>query len=359
MYLASLVEGVPRALNVAHYARIIKDKAILRSLISASNRIIEKCFEQSEDTDAILDEAEKNIFQVAEDRIKGGFVHIKNLAEPVMKMVEDMDRRKGGLTGLPTGYPEIDNLTAGLQPADLIIIAARPSMGKTSFALNVAENLAIKNKKKVGLFSMEMSKEQIVLRLLCSIARIDAQKLRRGFLNQEEWIKVGEALSLISDAEIFIDDSSSISVVEMRAKARKLKLEYGLDILVVDYMQLMHSTVRYDSRQQEIAAISRGLKGLAKELNIPVVTLSQLSRAPEARAGHRPQLADLRESGAIEQDADLVCFIFREEMYRPTEENEGIAEILIAKQRNGPTGMLKLAFIKEYTRFERLMSEVI
>jgi len=351
VYLASLVDGIPKAMNVAHYSRIIKDKSVLRSLISASNRIIEKCYSQTDETEAILDEAERNIFEVAEGRIKEGFVHIKMLADPVLRMVEELDSRKGGITGLATGYPDFDNMTAGLQPSDLIIIAARPSVGKTALALNMAAHLAVHKKKKVGFFSMEMSKEQVLLRMICSEAGVDAQRMRRGFLNQEEWLRIGDTMSILSDSDIYIDDSSSLSVVEMRAKARKLKLEAGLDALFVDYLQLMFSSVKYDSRQQEISAISRGLKGLAKELRIPVVALSQLSRAPEARAGHRPQLADLRESGAIEQDADLVCFIFREEMYRQTDENEGIAEVIIAKQRNGPTGTLKLTFLKEYTRF--------
>jgi replicative DNA helicase len=351
LYLATLIEGIPRSVNVTHYARIIKDKSILRSLINASNKIIEKCYSQTEDTEAILDEAEKNIFDVAEDRIRRGFVKIGDLSDQVITLIEDMDARKGGLTGIPSGFPDLDQMTAGLQKGDLIIIAARPSMGKTAFSLNIATHLAIREKKKIGYFSMEMSKEQILLRMLCSEAAIDMQRVRGGFLRQEEWIRIRDTMNLISEAPIYIDDTSSLSVVEMRAKARKLKLEAGLDILFVDYMQLMHSAVRYDSRQQEISAISRGLKGLAKELEIPVVALSQLSRAPEARAGHRPQLADLRESGAIEQDADVVSFIFREEMYRQTEENDGKAEIIIAKQRNGPTGTITLTFIKKYTRF--------
>lgn len=351
VYLASLVDGIPKGMNISHYSRIIKDKSVLRSLISASNKIIEKCYSQTDETEAILDEAERNIFEVAEDRIKEGFVHIKALADPVLKMVEELDSRKGGITGLATGYPDFDNMTAGLQPSDLVIIAARPSVGKTALALNMAVHMAVHKKKKIGFFSMEMSKEQVLLRMICSEAGVDAQRMRRGFLNQEEWLRIGDTMSILSDSDIYIDDSSSLSVVEMRAKARKLKLETGLDALFVDYLQLMYSSVKYDSRQQEISSISRGLKGLAKELHIPVVALSQLSRAPEARAGHRPQLADLRESGAIEQDADLVCFIFREEMYRPTDENEGIAEVIIAKQRNGPTGTVKLTFLKEYTRF--------
>lgn len=351
VYLASLVDGIPKAINVTHYSRIIKDKSVLRHLISASNRIIEKCYSQSDDTESILDEAERNIFEVAEDRIKEGFIHIKQFADPVLKMIDELSARKGGVTGLATGFPDLDNMTAGLQQSDLIIVAARPSVGKTALALNIAAHMAVHNRKKVGFFSMEMSKEQVLLRMLCSEAGVDAQRMRRGFLNQEEWLRIGDTMSILSDSDIYIDDSSSLSVVEMRAKARKLKLESGLDILFVDYLQLMYSTVKYDSRQQEISAISRGLKGLAKELHIPVVALSQLSRAPEARAGHRPQLADLRESGAIEQDADLVCFIFREEMYRQTDENEGIAEVIIAKQRNGPTGTVLLTFLKEYTRF--------
>ncbi len=354
LYLASLIEGVPRSLNVTHYAKIIKDKSILRNLINASNKIVEKCYEQSEETEAILDEAEKNIFEVAEDRIREGFVPVGTLVEPVIKIIEDLDERRGSTTGLATGFPDLDEMTAGFQKGDLIIIAARPSMGKTSFALNIGLHQALKEGAKVGFFSMEMSKEQILLRLLCSEAMIDMQRMRGGFLRQNEWNRIRDTMAELSEAPIYIDDSSSLSVVEMRAKARKLKLETGLDILFVDYLQLMHSAVRYDSRQQEISAISRGLKGLAKELNIPVVSLSQLSRAPEARAGHRPQLADLRESGAIEQDADVVSFIFREEMYKRTEDNDGKAEVIISKQRNGPTGVVNLAFLKPYTKFALL-----
>lgn len=357
IYIASLIEGIPRSVNVSHYAKIIKDKSILRSLINASNKIIDKCYDQGSDTEEILDQAEKNIFEVAEDRIREGFIRIGTLADPVIKMVEDLAARKGSTTGLSTGYPELDNLTAGFQKGDMIIIAARPSMGKTALALNIALHQAINDGANVGFFSMEMSKEQILLRMLCSEAYINLQRLRGGYIREEEWLKINEKMSILAEAPIYIDDSSTLSVVEMRAKARKLKLEFGLDILFVDYLQLMHSAVKYDSRQQEISAISRGLKGLAKELNIPVVALSQLSRAPETRAGHRPQLADLRESGAIEQDADLVSFIFRKAVYAKDEEDNGLTELLISKQRNGPTGSVLLTFLKEYTRFVRFTPE--
>jgi replicative DNA helicase len=255
---------------------------------------------------------------------------------------------------VPTGFDQLDEMTSGLQPSDLIIVAARPSMGKTSFTLNIAQHVGTRTDMTVGFFSLEMSKEQLFMRMLTSEARIDAHRLRGGFLNDKDYGKLSTALGTLGDARVFIDDSASIGVLEMRAKARRLKAEHGLDLLIVDYVQLMQGRGRFDNRQQELASISRSLKGLAKELRIPIVALSQLSRAPDARADHRPQLSDLRESGALEQDADVVLFIYREDQYEPKEENEGIAEIIIGKQRNGPTGTVKLAFVKEFTKFENL-----
>ncbi len=359
-FISSLIDGVPKLSNLDYYARIVREKATLRRLIKRGHEIINSCYEQQEEVDQILDTAEKAIFELAEEKIRTGFQPISEIARQTLQKIEIASKRKSMVTGVPTGYTKFDELTSGLQQADLIIVAARPSMGKTAFSLNIATYAAIVDKLKVGVFSLEMSSEQLLLRILCSEAHIDSQKLRTGkYLSKEEWTKITRTLGELSKAQIFIDSTAGISLLEMRAKARRLKAEHGLDLLIVDYMQLMSGgKERYENRQQEISTISRGLKGLAKELNIPVVALSQLSRAPEQRMGdHRPQLSDLRESGSIEQDADVVLFIFREEKYKPTEENRGIAEIIISKQRNGPTGMFKLAFIDRFTRFENLYRE--
>ena len=359
-FVSSLIDGVPKLSNLEYYARIVREKATLRRLIKRGHEIINSCYDQQDDVDQILDTAEKAIFDLAEEKIRTGFQPISEIAKQALQKIEIASKRKSMVTGIPTGYTKFDELTSGLQQADLVIIAARPSMGKTAFCLNIATYAAIVDKLKVGLFSLEMSSEQLLLRILCSEAHIDSQKLRTGkYLSKEEWTKITRTLGELSKAKIFIDDTAGISLLEMRAKARRLKAEHGLDLLIVDYMQLMSGgKERYENRQQEISTISRGLKGLAKELNIPVVALSQLSRAPEQRTGdHRPQLSDLRESGSIEQDADVVLFIFREEKYKPTEDNRGIAEIIIGKQRNGPTGMIKLAFIDSFTRFENLYRE--
>jgi len=358
--VSSLIDGVPKLSNLEYYARIVREKATLRKLIKRGHEIINSCYDQQDDVDQILDTAEKAIFDLAEEKIRTGFQPISEIAKQALQKIEIASKRKSMVTGIPTGYTKFDELTSGLQQADLVIIAARPSMGKTAFCLNIATYAAIVDKLKVGLFSLEMSSEQLLLRILCSEAHIDSQKLRTGkYLSKEEWTKITRTLGELSKAKIFIDDTAGISLLEMRAKARRLKAEHGLDLLIVDYMQLMSGgRERYENRQQEISTISRGLKGLAKEMNIPVVALSQLSRAPEQRTGdHRPQLSDLRESGSIEQDADVVLFIFREEKYKPTEDNRGIAEIIIGKQRNGPTGMIKLAFIDSFTRFENLYRE--
>ena len=350
-YLASLIDGVPKSTNIEYYARIVKEKSVLRQLIFASNQIISRCYSQDEEVDTIINDAERSIFNIAEEKVSGGFIAFKEIAKETIKNIDKLYERKELVTGLPTPLRELNELTAGLQPSDFIVIASRPAMGKTSISLNIAQHVGLRTQETVGVFSLEMSKEQLVVRMLCSKAEVDSHKLRAGFLSDAEWNRIYKAMGELSEAKIFIDDTPGISVVEMRAKARKMKQEHGLGLLIVDYMQLVTVPGRSENRTQEMSAISRGLKSLAKELSIPLIALSQLSRAPEARAGRRPQLSDLRESGAIEQDADLVCFIFREEEYNPTPENEGIAELIIGKQRNGPTGSIKLAFQKKYTRF--------
>ena len=356
-YLGSLLDGVPRITNVEHWSRIIKERAVLRNLIHASNRIVQSCFEGEDEAAVLLDRAEKAIFDIAERRIRQGFVGIREIVKESFRTIDQLSQSKEIVTGLPTGFVDIDEMTSGLQKGELVIVAARPAMGKTSFCLNVAQHASMRAGETVGIFSLEMSKEQLVLRMLCSDARVDAHKLRTGRLQEKDWARLAKAYADLSASKVFIDDSSSLSPLEMRAKCRRLRAEHGLGLVIVDYLQLVTSTGRVENRQQEISAISRSLKGLAKELAVPVVALSQLSRAPEARTDRRPQLSDLRESGALEQDADIVMFIYREEEYKPSDENRGIAEIIIGKQRNGPTGTRKLAFIKEFTRFENLQPQ--
>jgi replicative DNA helicase len=355
-YVAGLVDSIPRLENIEHYARIVKGKATLRRMIAASNQIIASCFEQEQEVESILDQAEKAIFAIAEDRMREGFTDVGSIAHKRLEEIESMAGRAEMITGVPTGFTDLDKMTAGLQRSDLVIVAARPSMGKTSFALNVAQ-YAARSGYTVGVFSLEMSSQQLVSRLLCSEAHIDAHRFRTGYLNREEWARLADGLHRLSESRIFIDDSPGITTLEMRAKARRLKQEHGLDMLVVDYLQLIQSRGRTDSRTNEVSQISRDLKMLAKELDVPLIALSQLSRAPETRTDHRPQLSDLRESGSIEQDADVVAFIYREEMYGQTDENQGVAELIIGKQRNGPTGSVKMAFLKEFTRFENLWSD--
>jgi replicative DNA helicase len=351
-YVAGLVDGMPRIVNVEAWSRIIKEKAALRNLIHASNRIVQSCYEAEDEPAVILDRAEKAIFDIAEHRLRQGFIGIREIVKESFRTIDQLSQSKELVTGLPTGFVDLDERTSGLQKGDLIIVAARPAMGKTSFCLNLAQYASARTGETVGIFSLEMAKEQLVLRMLCADARVDAHRLRTGNLQEKDWTRLAKAYADLSASKIFIDDSASLTPLEMRAKCRRLKAEHGLGLVVVDYLQLVSAPGRSENRQQEIAAVSRSLKGLAKELSVPVVALSQLSRAPEARTEKRPQLSDLRESGALEQDADVVMFIYREEEYKPTEENRGVAEIIIGKQRNGPTGMLKLAFIKEYTRFE-------
>src|SRR5437588_1511327 len=359
VYVTSLTDGLPRVKNIEQYVKIVKDKAMLRYLIHAANSAMEQAYEQEAPAEEIIDAAESAIFQIAEKRIGQGFQGIQEIVKASFGSIDKLYEQGQRITGLETHFADLDGMTSGLQKSDLVIIAARPSMGKTAFAINIAENAAVRDNKVVGVFSLEMSREALLLRLLCSQSRVDSHKLRTGFLGREDYGKLVQGMAALAEAPIFIDDTPGISISEMRAKCRRLQQAQGrLDLIIVDYLQLVAGTPtgggkRYENRTQEVSAISRGLKGLAKEMRCPVIALSQLSRAPESRTGNnRPQLADLRESGAIEQDADVVAFIFREEVYKPDDPDlEGKAELIIAKQRNGPTGVVRLAFIKNSTRF--------
>ena len=358
-YVSSLVEGVPDRPSIEHYVKIVRDKALLRGLISAANTAIARAADQSDAAEDVLSDAEAAIFQLSEKRIGRGFMGVQEIVRESFGSVDALLQRGQRITGLATHYTDLDEMTSGLQRSDLVIIAARPSMGKTAFVMNIAENAAIEDQQVVGVFSLEMSREALLMRLLCSQARVDAHKMRTGSLWQDDTKKVVRAMEQLAHAPIYIDDTPGISLSEMRAKARRLKQAQGkLDLIIVDYLQLMSGGgKRFENRTQEVSAISRGLKALAKELSVPVIALSQLSRAPESRGGdHRPQLADLRESGSIEQDADLVMFIFREEVYKQDDpELQGRAEIIIAKQRNGPIGKVRMAFLKHCTRFETMV----
>ena len=358
-FISSLIDDVPRLTNLEHYAHIVQEKSTLRNLIKQSSEIISSCYEQQEDVESVLDNAEKAIFNIAESKVRAGFVSLSQLAKTSFKKIEAAASQQQMVTGIPSGYTQFDSLTSGFQSSELVVLAARPAMGKTALALNIACHAALTGQKSVGIFSLEMAGDQLLLRILCSEARTNAHRLRTGHLAREEWNKLAAKLGELSSAPIFIDDTASINLRTMRGRARRLKAESGLDLLIVDYLQLISGAgERFENRQQEISSISRGLKALAKELDIPVIAISQLSRAPEQRTGkHRPQLSDLRESGSIEQDADLVAFIFREEVYNETDDNKGVAELIIGKQRNGPTGKVKLAFLEEYTRFETLWEE--
>jgi replicative DNA helicase len=356
-YLASLMEAVPTAANVLHHARMVRETAILRSLINVATEVIAECYEHTEDVEELLDRAERMIFEISEQRVNAAFANLKELLKDSIRYTEQLYERHELITGLPTGFRDFDQLTAGLQPSDLIIIAARPGMGKTSFALNIARNVGVRvqePRQAAAIFSLEMSKEQLALRMLCAEARIDSSRLRRGYLDKNEWGRLVNAANDLSDTPIFIDDSPGLTALDIRAKARRLQAEHGLSLIIIDYLQLLRGRGRVESRQQEISEISRSLKALAKELRVPVVALSQLSRAVEQRGDRIPQLADLRESGAIEQDADLIAFIYRDEVYNKETKDKGIAKIIVGKQRNGPTGEIELAFLKEYARFETL-----
>jgi replicative DNA helicase len=352
-YLAQLLDGVPRISNVDHYARIVKEKAVLRNLIHATDAIQQQALDAGEDADLILDRAESFIFQLAEERVRAGLIGVKELVRENYERLERIFSEGRRITGLATGYARLDNETAGLQPSELIILASRPSMGKTALALNCAENIALRKREPVAIFSLEMSKESLLLRLLASEARVDAHKFRTGHLAHDDWPKITRALTELGEAPLWIDDSASATVMEMGAKARRLKRDKGLSLVIVDYLQLVTARGRFGNRTEEVSSISRALKGLAKELKVPVLVLSQLTRAPE-REDRKPQLADLRESGAIEQDADVVMFIHRPNFYNSDlpDEDRNKAEIIIAKQRNGPTGNIDFVFLSRHTRFE-------
>ena len=356
-YLTTLADFVPTSANAAHYARIIKEKGILRSLISSATQIVAGAYKGEEEVSSLLDKAEKLIFEISDRRIEGGYVHIKDIIKDGIELIESLYHKKSHVTGVPTGFKDFDLKTAGLQKGDLVIVAGRPSMGKSAFATSIASYVAIEENIPVAIFSLEMSKEQLMQRFLCSQAKVEVNRVRTGFLAPSEWPILTSAAGKLSEAPIFIDDTPALNIFEIRAKSRRLKAHHGIQLIVVDYLQLVRGMRRGDSRQHEISEISQGLKALAKELAVPVVAISQLSRAVESREGHRPKLSDLRESGAIEQDADVVVLLFREEYYSPNEENTGLAEVIIAKQRNGPVGSLKLTFLKEYTKFADMASQ--
>ena len=350
-YLTALANAVPTAANVEYYAKIIQEKSLLRGIISVATNIVSMGYEGSEEVDVILDQAEKEIFRITQQRNLKGYISLRDILKETFDRIEQLHDSKGGVTGVPTGFADLDRFTAGLQPADLIILAARPSMGKTTFALNMARHAAIELKIPVILFSLEMSKEQLALKLLCSEAGVDSQRIRTGTLRDSDWAHISHALGRLSEAAMFIDDSPGVSVMEIRARARRIKAEHGLGMLVIDYLQLMSTRGRVENRQQEVSEISRSLKSLARELEIPVVALSQLSRAVEQRADKKPNLSDLRESGSLEQDADVVAFLYREDYYHPETERKNITELILSKQRNGPVGTVEFLFQKEFSKF--------
>jgi replicative DNA helicase len=364
-YLAELLDAVPTAANIEYHARIVRDKALLRRLIDAASDIIRDVHDQGErSVEQVMDLAEQRVFRVADSQARQGFVWIKEVLWPTFEQIERLQESAGGITGVPTGFKDLDRMTTGLQKGDLVIVAGRPSMGKTSWILNVAQSAAIEHNITVAIFSLEMSKEQLVQRFLCAEGRVDAQRLRRGKMSPEEYQRLAAAAGHLNTAPLWIDDSSGSTVLEMRAKARRLKAETDLGLLIIDYMQLMSGNARVENRVQEVSEISRGLKALARELQVPVVALSQLSRAPEQRTDRRPQLSDLRDSGSIEQDADLVMFLYRPEYYfGPVDKDgnslDGKAELIVSKQRNGPTGVVNLYFHKTYTRFESVASKSV
>src|SRR5881296_2203964 len=357
-FVTSLFTFVPTAANVEYYLEIVRDKYILRQIISAATESVRRAYEEQDEVNNLIDEVEQRIFAVGDDRFKGQMLSMKDQVMEAIEAIEKLYERKGGITGISSGFIEFDRMTSGLHPSEMIVIAARPSMGKTALAMNIAEHVAINEKLQVGVFSLEMSSQQLVQRLLCSRARVNLQKVRDGFLGERDFPSLTAAASKLAEAKIFIDDSASLSILELRAKARRLKAQQEVQLIIVDYLQLLRSTSRraQDNRQLEISEISAGLKGLAKELKIPIIVVAQLNRQPEQRSGGKPRLSDLRESGSIEQDADLVGLLVRPELYEEDEEarveKAGEAELIIAKQRNGPVGEIPLTFLKEYTRFE-------
>lgn len=353
-YITSLAESVPTAAHVEYYARIVEEKSILRQLIRESTRIIQDSFEARDEAAVVLDEAEQAILRIAQKRSNTGFFPIREIISSAYDRLEYLYHNKGSVTGVPTGFADLDRLTSGWQPSDLVIVAARPAMGKTSFALNVAVHAALEQGIPVALFSLEMAREQVIQRILSSEGGVEGQKLRTGFLDEEDWLRLTEAMARLSEAPIFVDDTPDQGVMEIRGKARRLVQEYGRALVLVDYLQLVKSRHPSENKQQEISDISRSFKAMARELEVPVLVLSQLSRAVEQRQDKRPVLSDLRESGAIEQDADVVGFIYREEYYQPDTDRKGIAEFIIGKQRNGPTGTVQMAFLQEMMRFRSL-----
>ncbi len=358
-YLAEITETMPVAANIGYYAKIVYDKAVLRRLIQKASDIVTMCYGEIGDVNEVLESAEAGIFEISQSNVRQSFHPLKSVIKHGIKNIEDLYERKELITGVPSGFTEVDRLTSGFQPSDLVIIAGRPSMGKTAFALNIAQHAAISKGISVAIFSLEMSRDQLALRMLCSEARVDAQKVRTGFLSEKDWPRLISAADYLSKAPIFIDDTPIISALEIRAKARRLKSKHNLGLVLVDYLQLMKGRGYNERREQEISEISRSLKAMAKELDLPVIALSQLNRKVEDRPNKMPQMADLRESGAIEQDADIIAFIYRDEVYNHSEDNpnRGIAKIIIGKQRNGPTGVVKLAFVDRYATFANLSHE--
>lgn len=351
-YISNLVSSVPTTANVKYYAKIVDDKSTLRKLIKSSSETMDKCYAAYEDVPSILDVAEKDIFDISQKAITHDFESMNKILQKGFDEIEKLYVNKGSITGIPSGFSDLDSKTSGFQKGDLVLVAARPSMGKTAFAINVAQYASLKNNNSVAIFSLEMSKDQLAYRMLCAEANIDMLKLRTGNIDEDDWVKLAKAAGPLASSKIFIDDTPGISVTEMRSKCRRLKIEHGLDLIVIDYLQLVQGRIRSENRQQEVSDISRSLKTLAKEMDAPVIALSQLSRAPEARADHRPMLSDLRESGSIEQDADVVCFLYRDDYYNKESDKKNIAEVIISKQRNGPTGTVELYFIGQYTKFQ-------
>ncbi|HHY78368.1 MAG TPA: replicative DNA helicase [Clostridiales bacterium] len=350
-YLTQLMNIVPTTHNIEYYVKIVEEKSLLRKLIKSSSDIMSKCYENPEDSGEIIDQAEKSIFDISLSRSTRGFVPIKQILTSNFDKIEELYLKKGKITGIPTGFVDLDNKLSGLQKSDFILIAGRPSMGKSALMMNIVHHVAVRERIPVAVFSLEMSKEQLSQRLLCAEALIDAHRLRTGDITEDEWIKLARAMGVLADKPIFIDDTPAITITEMRAKCRRLKIEHGLGLVAIDYLQLMSGGSKYDSRQQEVSDISRSLKALARELDVPVIALSQLSRAPEMRSDHRPVLSDLRESGAIEQDADVVMLLYRDEYYNPDTDKKNIGEVIIAKQRNGPTGVVELVWLGQFTKF--------
>lgn len=356
-FLASISTAAGSSVNIRHYAAIVEEKAVLRRLIQTAGNISQMSYEGKTDINTIMDTAEKSIFDIMQNRHSDQFHHIRDIVVDSIEKIEDIYHSKGKLTGVPTGFVDFDHKTAGLQKSDLILLAARPSMGKTAFALNIIQNAAIRSNVPTAVFSLEMSREQLVNRMLCSEAMLDAQRLRTGELTDSDWADLIQAMGPLSQAPIYIDDTPGVTPMEVRSKCRRLKVEKGLGLIVIDYLQLMNGNGRTDSRQQEISEISRSLKAIAREMEAPVIALSQLSRACEQRADHRPMLSDLRESGAIEQDADVVAFLYRDEYYFPDTEKKNQAELIIAKQRNGPTGTVDLTWMGQYTKFGNFLKK--